>query len=96
MVGPKEGTQATDRAASSRAQTQKGQPPTSTASILSVDEGRKGRTRPGHRTRRRDGNPSHRAVRLTDMNPRDFRKAAPYLGALLLAAVVFIVVRSLL
>jgi hypothetical protein len=27
------------------------------------------------------------------MNPRDFRKAAPYLGVLLLAAVVFIVVR---
>jgi hypothetical protein len=27
------------------------------------------------------------------MNPRDFRKAAPYLGALLLAAVVFVVVR---
>jgi hypothetical protein len=30
------------------------------------------------------------------MNPRDFRKAAPFLGALVLAAVVFIVVRSLL
>jgi len=30
------------------------------------------------------------------MNPRDFRKAVPYLGALLLAAVVFTVVRSLL
>jgi hypothetical protein len=30
------------------------------------------------------------------MNPRDFRKAAPYLRALLLAAVVFVVVRSLL
>jgi hypothetical protein len=30
------------------------------------------------------------------MNPRDFKKAAPFLGALLLAAVVFIVVRSLL
>jgi hypothetical protein len=30
------------------------------------------------------------------MNPRDFRKAAPYLGALLLAAVVFAIVRSLL
>ena len=27
------------------------------------------------------------------MNPRGFRKAAPYLGVLLLAAVVFIVVR---
>jgi hypothetical protein len=26
------------------------------------------------------------------MNPRDFRKAAPYLGVLLLAALVFIVV----
>jgi hypothetical protein len=31
-----------------------------------------------------------------NMNLRDFRKAAPYLGVLLLAAVVFIVVRSLL
>jgi hypothetical protein len=30
------------------------------------------------------------------MNPKDFRKAAPFLGALVLAAVVFIVVRSLL
>jgi hypothetical protein len=30
------------------------------------------------------------------MNPKDFRKAAPFLGALLLAAVVFVVVRSLL
>jgi hypothetical protein len=30
------------------------------------------------------------------MTPRDFKKAAPYLGALLLAAVVFMVVRSLL
>jgi hypothetical protein len=30
------------------------------------------------------------------MNPRDFKKAAPFLGAILLAAVVFIVVRSLL
>ena len=30
------------------------------------------------------------------MNPRDFRKAAPYLGVLLLVAVVFFVVRSLL
>jgi hypothetical protein len=30
------------------------------------------------------------------MNPRDFRKAAPFLGALVLAAVVFVVVRSLL
>jgi hypothetical protein len=30
------------------------------------------------------------------MNPRDFRKAAPYLGTLLLAAVAFTVVRSLL
>jgi hypothetical protein len=28
------------------------------------------------------------------MNPRDFKKAAPYLGAILLAAVVFTVVRS--
>ena len=28
----------------------------------------------------------------THMNPRDFRKAAPYLGAILLAALVFIVV----
>jgi hypothetical protein len=30
------------------------------------------------------------------MNPRDFRKAAPHLGVLLLAAIVFIVVRFLL
>jgi hypothetical protein len=30
------------------------------------------------------------------MNPKDFRKAAPFLGALVLAAVVFVVVRSLL
>jgi hypothetical protein len=30
------------------------------------------------------------------MNLRDFRKAAPYLGTLLLAAVIFTVVRSLL
>jgi hypothetical protein len=30
------------------------------------------------------------------MNPKDFRKAAPFLGALLLAAVIFVVVRSLL
>jgi hypothetical protein len=30
------------------------------------------------------------------MNPKDFRKAAPFLGALLLAAIVFVVVRSLL
>ena len=31
-----------------------------------------------------------------NMNPRDFKKVAPYLGVLLLAAVIFIVVRSLL
>jgi hypothetical protein len=30
------------------------------------------------------------------MTPKDFRKAAPFLGALLLAAVVFTIVRSLL
>jgi hypothetical protein len=30
------------------------------------------------------------------MNPKDFRKAAPFLGALVLAAVIFVVVRSLL
>ena len=30
------------------------------------------------------------------MNPRDFKKVAPFLGALLLAAVVFTAVRSLL
>jgi hypothetical protein len=30
------------------------------------------------------------------MNPKDLRKAAPILGALLLAAIIFIVVRSLL
>jgi hypothetical protein len=30
------------------------------------------------------------------MNPKDFRKAAPFLGAIVLAAVVFVVVRSLL
>lgn len=30
------------------------------------------------------------------MNPRDFIKVAHYLGVLLLAAVIFIVVRSLL
>ena len=30
------------------------------------------------------------------MKPRDLKKAAPYLGVLLLAVVVFIVVRSLL
>ena len=30
------------------------------------------------------------------MKPRDLRKAAPYLGALLLVAIVFYVVRSLL
>jgi hypothetical protein len=29
------------------------------------------------------------------MNPRDFTKAAPFLGAILLAAIVFTVVRSL-
>ena len=31
-----------------------------------------------------------------NVNPRDFRKAAPYLGALLLTAIVFLMVRSLL
>jgi hypothetical protein len=30
------------------------------------------------------------------MNPRDLKKAAPFLGALLLVAIVFYVVRSLL
>ena len=30
------------------------------------------------------------------MKPRDLKKAAPYLGALLLVAIVFYVVRSLL
>jgi hypothetical protein len=30
------------------------------------------------------------------MNPKDFKKVAPYLGVLLLGALVFIVVRSLL
>ena len=30
------------------------------------------------------------------MNPKDFIKVAPYLGVLLLAAVIFVVVRSLL
>jgi hypothetical protein len=30
------------------------------------------------------------------MKPRDFKKAAPYLGAILLVAIVFYVVRSLL
>ena len=29
------------------------------------------------------------------MKPKDFKKAAPYLGVLLLAAIVFILVRSL-
>jgi hypothetical protein len=61
-----------------------------------VDEEKKGRARPEPRPHLRIGNPSGRAVRPTNMNPRDFRKAAPYLGALLLTAVVFIVVRSLL
>ena len=62
----------------------------------SVDEGEKGRACPEPRPLLRSGNPNRRAVRPTNMNPRDFRKAAPYLGALLLAAVVFTVVRSLL
>jgi hypothetical protein len=31
-----------------------------------------------------------------NMNPRDFKQAALFVGAILLAAVVFIVVRSLL
>jgi hypothetical protein len=30
------------------------------------------------------------------MNPRDLKKAAPYLGAILLGAIVFTVVRSVL
>jgi hypothetical protein len=42
------------------------------------------------------GGPNCRAIRAATMNPRDFRKAAPFLGALVLAAVVFVVVRSLL
>jgi hypothetical protein len=31
-----------------------------------------------------------------NITPRDFKKVAPFLGVLLLAAIVFIVVRSLL
>ena len=61
-----------------------------------MDEEKKGRARPEPSPHLGSGNPSRRAVRPTIMNPRDFRKAAPYLGALLLAAVVFTVVRSLL
>jgi hypothetical protein len=34
--------------------------------------------------------------KVSTINPREFKKAAPFLGALLLAAAVFIVVRSLL
>jgi hypothetical protein len=47
----------------------------------------------GKRCPRRRGNLYRRGVHI---NPRDFKKAAPYLGVLLLAAIVFIVVRSLL
>ena len=61
-----------------------------------MDEGEKGRARLEPYPPLRIGNPSSRAVRPTNMNPRDFRKAAPYLGVLLLAAIVFIVVRFLL
>ena len=61
-----------------------------------MDEGEKGRARPEPRPPLRSGNPSRRAVRPINMNPRDFSKAAPYLGVLLLAAIVFTVVRSLL
>jgi hypothetical protein len=57
-----------------------------------VDEGKKGRAPPEPHPPIRIGNPSRRAVRPTNMNPRDFEKAAPYLGALLLAAVAFTVV----
>ena len=61
-----------------------------------MDEGRKGRARPVPRPHVRGGGPNRRATRAANMNPKDFRKAAPFLGALLLAAVVFVVVRSLL
>jgi hypothetical protein len=44
----------------------------------------------------RGGGPHRLAVHPANMNPRDFRKAAPYLGALVLAAIVFTIVRSLL
>jgi hypothetical protein len=53
-----------------------------------MDEGKTGRARPEPRPPLRIGNPSRRAIRPTNMNPRAF--------SLLLAAVVFIVVRSVL
>ncbi len=61
-----------------------------------MDERRKGRARPVPRPYLRGGDPNCRAIRAANMNPKDFRKAAPFLGALVLAAVVFVVVRSLL
>ena len=61
-----------------------------------MDDGRKGRARLVPRPHVRGGGTNRRGIRGADMNPKDFRKAAPFLGALLLAAVVFIVVRSLL
>jgi hypothetical protein len=61
-----------------------------------VDDGRKGRARPVSRPHLRGGGPNRRAIRGVSMTPKDFRKAAPFLGALLLAAVVFTIVRSLL
>jgi len=62
----------------------------------SVEERREGRAGPDPRLHLCRGSSRHRTVRPTSMNPRDFKKAAPYLGAILLAAVVFTVVRSLL
>jgi hypothetical protein len=61
-----------------------------------VDAGRKGRARPEPRLHLRGGSSRRRDVRPVNMNPRDLKKAVPYLGAILLAAVVFTVVRSLL
>jgi hypothetical protein len=61
-----------------------------------MDAGRKDRARLDPRLNLRGGTSRHRDVLATNMNPRDFKKAAPYLGAILLAAVVFTVVRSLL
>jgi hypothetical protein len=61
-----------------------------------MDVGGKGYSRLKPRLPLRGYGPSHSNVRPANMNPRDFRKAAPYLGVLLFGAIVFAIVRSLL
>ncbi len=95
-VGPKERERRLAKQRVVDRQSQEEGRTTPTPSFSSVDDRRKGRARPELRLYLCGGSSRRRAVRPATMNPRYLKKAAPYLGAILLAAVVFTVVLSLL